>query len=214
MPIPAALLVAALDQDADDAWVWLWKITVDITASATSVVYLTNQAETITLGSDVYQPYPMTQGSIEQTNEGEVTTVTLTMSNVTRKLSTFIETGAGLANMPVTLSLAKRDDLASGAALVFDFTVGNVTLTRASATLTLESPNFFQRVSPRDTVSRDRCRWRFKGKECGYVGTLSTCDKSLPTCILRGDDERDSGLTRNHPQRFGGFPGIERGLSG
>lgn len=213
MPIPAALLTAALDQDADDAWVWLWRIVVDITASATSVIYLTNVAETITLDGDVYQPYPMIQGAIQQTGKAEITTVELTLSNATRQISTFVETGNGLANMPVTLKLVKRDMLGSGAALEFNLTVGTVILTQTTAVLSLETPNFFQRNTPRDTASRDRCRHRFKDKLCRYVGAVAVCDKSMPCCISIGDDERDNGLTRNHPQNFGAFPGLKRSLS-
>lgn len=214
MAIPAALLTAALDQDADDAWIWLWKIVTDITASATSVIFISSQAEEIVLDGDTYVPFPMKQGGIQQTKDAELTTVEVTLSNATRQVSTFVETGAGLQGMPVTLKLGKRDMLGSGGALEFDFTVGNVILTQNAAVLSLETPNYFQRISPRDVFSRDRCRLRFKGAVCGYVGTQPVCDKSVPCCISIGDDERDNGLTRNHPRRFGGFPGIPRGLSG
>ena len=50
---------------------------------------------------------------------------------------------------------------------------------------------------PDRTCQGLRCRWIYKGEHCGYIGDLSTCDKTLQDCRKHFEDE---------PLRFGGFP--------
>ena len=53
---------------------------------------------------------------------------------------------------------------------------------------------------PDRTLQGLRCRWIYKGEHCGYIGDLTTCDKTLfgPNgCKVHFPDE---------PLRFGGFP--------
>lgn len=48
---------------------------------------------------------------------------------------------------------------------------------------------------------RERCQWRYKGTECGYSGSLPSCDLSL---------DGDNGCrTHENQTRFGGYPGIQ-----
>ena len=47
---------------------------------------------------------------------------------------------------------------------------------------------------------RNRCPWRYKGRECGYTGALPTCDFTL--------NGTNGCKTHNNETRFGGFPGI------
>ena len=50
---------------------------------------------------------------------------------------------------------------------------------------------------PDRTLQGLRCRWIYKGRHCGYVGDLATCDKTREDCRRHFDGE---------PLRFGGFP--------
>jgi len=48
---------------------------------------------------------------------------------------------------------------------------------------------------------RDRCRFRYRGSDCGYVGTITTCDFTL--------DGPNGCSAHNNTHRFGGFPGLK-----
>jgi phage-related protein len=50
---------------------------------------------------------------------------------------------------------------------------------------------------------RDHCRFVYKGAECGYAGTLPSCDLSF--------SGTNGCKTHNNTLRFGGFPGIHVG---
>jgi hypothetical protein len=38
------------------------------------------------------------------------------------------------------------------------------------------------------------CSWKFKSASCGYVSAETTCDKTLATCTLRGQQHRFNGF--------------------
>lgn len=67
-----------------------------------------------------------------------------------------------------------------------------------SFTLGMENPLALR--IPRRTQRKDRCQWRYKGSECGYGGSLPSCDYSL---------QGPNGCSvHNNERNFGGFPGI------
>ena len=53
---------------------------------------------------------------------------------------------------------------------------------------------------PSRTQTINRCQWRYKGADCGYIGGLPSCDLSL-------EGSNGCGAHANK-ERFGGYPGI------
>lgn len=72
-------------------------------------------------------------------------------------------------------------------------------------TWTLGDDNPLASPFPRRRQLMDRCSWRYKSGNCGYVGAMSSCDLTLNGS--NGCAAHDNDL------RFGGFPGINRGNS-
>ena len=58
---------------------------------------------------------------------------------------------------------------------------------------------------PRRRQYRDRCVWRYKSAQCGYTGELPSCDLTLTG--------GNGCATHFNENRFGGFPGINPGVS-
>jgi len=85
--------------------------------------------------------------------------------------------------------------------LIVDCIVVAACATSDVAELTLGLQGDLRRMLPAELYSRTRCRWRFRGPECGYTGAETECDRSLEACIAR-----------DNIIRYGGFPGIPLGL--
>ena len=209
---PQELLKRALQNFTELPWLWLWEIVADRTVVSTPTFYLVRHPFEVSFGGNTYKPFPITLGQVRQTKESDLVQVDLVASNATRTLAYYLEQGQGFLNMPVTGHLVNMEFLAQGAATSFEFVVGGSAVSSQAVTLTLETPNFFQRPSPQHSFTRDRCRHLYKGRFCGYKGALTDCNRTYARCVEIGDDERLNGLPVRHPLNFGAFPGIPRRL--
>lgn len=70
-----------------------------------------------------------------------------------------------------------------------------------SVTWQIGAENPITQPLPARKQMRERCQWRYKGQECGYQGSLATCDLSL--------DGTNGCRAHQNQTRFGGFPGIQ-----
>ena len=83
----------------------------------------------------------------------------------------------------------------------FTITSTNASASDYTITFSLGAENPLNLRFPPRLQFRDRCMWLYKGVECGYTGTLSTCDYTL-----KGTNGCE---VHNNTLRFGGFPGIQ-----
>lgn len=82
------------------------------------------------------------------------------------------------------------------------FVVASYSAGEKTVQLRLAPPLNFDTKLPRRRYVADTCYFKFKSAECGYVGPLTTCAKTL-----KGADGCEG---RNNTLRFGGFPGVNR----
>lgn len=61
---------------------------------------------------------------------------------------------------------------------------------------------------PKRAIVANTCPWLYKGAECGYTGSLPTCDKTLG-----GSNGCETHFGQYNPLPFGGFPGASVGSS-
>ena len=98
--------------------------------------------------------------------------------------------------------MAPQDPLA--AVLEWDFKITAMVTTAQGASAQLGDISLYDVFVPASRIGKRYCRFKYKDDACAYTGALPTCDKSLDGpngCIAHGDDG-------NHPERFGGFPGV------
>jgi lambda family phage minor tail protein L len=205
-----------------DPWLDLWQIEVDVSTTARVVLAITNAPEPIRFPSGdpmapVYHPFPCARGDIEWDDQAGVPRTTLTIANIRREVALYLEQGQGLMDRTAVLATVHRAHLASiDQRIPFRWIISGAQLDAAAVVLQLESRAFLDAQVPRDAYMRDRCRWRFRGPECGYEpdptlgANYQTCKKDFADCVLRGDDEAARGIVRQHPAQYGGFPGIPR----
>ena len=86
-------------------------------------------------------------------------------------------------------------------------------VTEQAVAVNCELPNFTQIPVPEALYVRTLCGWDYMGEECGYRGSLPTCDKDIDDCIAHGVDEGANGRPVMHPRRFGAFLGLPGSLT-
>ena len=69
------------------------------------------------------------------------------------------------------------------------------------STFTLGTTSLFNKQYPPRKMYANFCSFKFKDTRCGYVGAITTCNKTLSDC-----------RARNNSPRFGGFVGLGGGV--
>lgn len=206
---------------------FIWLVEVEVPTDPATRYRLTNYNETVQRGTNSdgdpveFSPYPIAFGNLRATNAADLESITINVANVALELMENLEAYDGLVGQPVALRLVNLEGLADeNAELRFDGQVTGVVVNERVATFTVGCPNLTKSLFPRNRYVAHHCQWRFGSPECGYiipavpgetVGTgFSTCGRTLAQCEERGDDEDARGLTIQHPERFGGYPGIRQ----
>lgn len=194
-------------------FVWSWLLPLHVEASLNLWVALTGHPSPVTIGGIKFYPYPMAQSEIEEDGEGNEISMQLTISNATRLLAPYLESPGderGLLGREIWGYLV--DASSPTTVMLWQLAVAQATLNSSVCVLRLEQRNLYVLRKPQDRFSTSRCRHKFGGEECGYiingVAGFTTCDKTLPACIARGQDMAARNLPVLQPGTFGGFLGI------
>ncbi|MEO2122084.1 MAG: hypothetical protein ABGY10_01955 [bacterium] len=198
---------------SDKAWIVLFEISV----SDIEIFRLTNNEEAVTFNSLVYSPFPIMMETMEESGQGDLPYINVTVSNVERVLNNYMEQRNGLLDQKVKMQLVNEANLINDAAsITINLVIRETTVTENAITFRLSHHPFFEIDMPHQRFYRGRCRWAFKSTQCGWTGLATdsdTCDKTLDGangCQAHGDTTTADGGTASHPARFGGFPGIPR----
>lgn len=204
--------------ESEEPWIWLFEF-----ETPTNERYrLTNYTQKVEFGEDangeplVYYPASIVHGGIDQDSDGGLPTIKVTIATGGAFwLTSEIDTNGGFIDMRAKVIVISSRALDNpSAAVIEEARIVSASMNNEAVQLELSAFNLFRARLPRFLYSRGRCRWIFGSLECGYninTGTFSTCTYTLEACEERGDDEVAAGLDRQHPARFGGFPGIPRG---
>lgn len=171
----------------------------------------------------IYYSYPSAPGEFRETQKGDLQNLTVNIANVTLELMTYLEQHDGLEGQPCSIRLTSVSALSDpNADMLWNGEVVRCSVDNTVVSFSVGSPNLTQRDFPRNRYNATGCRSLPLGTaECGYViplsptesvgGGFSSCGGTRANCQERGDDEEARGLTRQHPRRWGAFPGTQRG---
>lgn len=178
-----------------------WLILLDITLTDNTKFYFVKNTENIFYG-DPSQEYTAINFEIEptaETSKGEIPTVTLRISNVTRIIQAYLEELEGCIGTTVVVrvvNVAYLTEDYTELEMTFDVLATNSDVNWVS--FTLGAPNPLRRRFPLYRYIASHCGWSYKSAECGYdYETLETCERTLEDCRLH-----------DNSKRFGGFQGL------
>lgn len=201
-------------------WLWLYEVTIP---ESTQVRFrAVASSEQVEFRGNTYYPFPISHQKTTENLAGDTRSVSLTISNVSRELTPYLESHDGLIGQRARIMCTTRSAAAqaseSGLAIVeHDFRVVQCRVTGDSIVLRLDDLSVYDEMFPRQRIHRSFCRFQYRSALCGYAvpstsdNFLAGCDKTLDGpngCSAHGQSEIAEGITQAHPQRFGGFPGI------
>lgn len=208
---------------------WIWLYDVEVPTEPPTRFRLTSHNTPVEHGFDsngdafTYDPTPIVQGEITESGEGDLPKLQLQVANESQFLRRLFEDYDGLVGQPVTIRLVHKDELGDPtASLRFDGQIVSAKVTAERVAWEVSALSAQQAVFPARRYQRLHCRHRHGGPECGYDLTNATlaaahpdCTKSLAACREHGTTELAvlGAAGVQHPQRFGGFPGIPRASS-
>ncbi len=211
MTLPPGLLAESQEVANADDWMWLLRLTVDVTTLATTQVQLCTGRTPVTYNSTQWNPYPFKVGNITLSASNGVPSFDLTVSNAQRSLSALLFQGSGFIGREAALFLTHRAWLATPTEVVpFTATVQGWTADKEALTLRCQPRNPFKRVVPSAIFHLNGCDHVYRDARCRARGTILVCNHNHEDCVTIGNHEVSLGYPRLHPQNFGGFVSAPR----
>lgn len=220
---PVSLYSAKNDLAILPSFVWMYEVTLP--EDPPRRIRLISSSSQLQYRGNTYYPFPITHRGMEENLEGDTRGLSVTASNVSREVSTYLEQYDGLIGQPARVICTTREAAESGddrAAIQQDFRVTQCSATADTITWKLDDLNLYNDSFPAQRCHRTFCRWQYRSAQCGYSVPessgqyLASCDKTLDGpngCKAHGVSEAAANLEEIHPGRFGGFPGIPVDLS-
>jgi phage-related protein len=152
-------------------------------------------------GIQTYQSFNF-EFTSEQPGQGQLPTMMLRASNAQRVLQGIIEQYGGIAGATADIYVYNTAHPDGEPDLAVETTVMKSVCTVSLVTLSLSAPSPIRKIFPRFLYRASFCMWvsNYKGKQCGYTGTLTNCDGTYSG--TNGCQVHDNAA------RYGAFPGI------
>jgi phage-related protein len=162
-------------------------------------VFIVNNNEDITYQLQLYTAFPFDL-KLAKDSQG-IPEITLRAHDYQRTLLSQLNSLQGATGSKVILRIVNAGNLSADPEMQETFDVVGSSADDFKISIVLGAENPLQRRFPSKLQMRDRCRWQYKGPECGYAGAIPTCDLSL---------QGANGCTVHaNSIRFGGFPGLK-----
>lgn len=175
-----------------------WLLLLDVTLADGSHLRLVRNTEDVTYLGYTWTAFAFELSDLSSGGEGRVRGVSLRVANPQRALQPYLEEGAGLIGCAVDLAVVHAGNLAEDhAELTLYWTVLACEVDEDWIIFTLGEENPMRRRFPLFSAIPNNCSWPFKGAECGYAGTATSCARTLDDC-----------KRLNNTARFGGRPGM------
>jgi lambda family phage minor tail protein L len=181
---------------------WLILLDVDVVDPNTSAVvetmHLVRNPDPVTFNGFTYQPASF---DVElKSTAGEQSTINLSIKDYTLAVQKKMQDYGGGVGFMVALMVVNAGNLAQPPEVIEYFEVIGAETANYVCQFTLGAENNITKAFPRRRQTKDFCQWRYKGEECGYTGSMPSCDLSL-----KGPNGCAAHQNVIH---FGAYPGI------
>jgi phage-related protein len=186
-----------------------WLILVEITLREGSVRRLCSGGADVTFGGETWTAFPFTFAPITETASGDLASLQLSLSNVTREPLAEILNDTGILDQSLTLRVVNEAYLNDPTyRLEQTFDILGARANKEVVDIDLGYPKFTAtKVGLR--VFRKQCNNDYKGEDCQFVdGTgQAECDDTYCDFSLEGPN---GCRVHNNTSNFNGGPGIAR----
>lgn len=190
-----------------------WVPLFEVTLAPDDVLYLTPCPTPVVVDGNTYQPYPVMIDELRDDGKGEISTVSMTVSNIAGALGTKIKQNPGVDGQPITFKVFSVEQ----DGVVYEETLEIIKvgpITTESITFELGMFNPFTTRLLHEKFLRDFCWNRYKGAGCWLKA--STGAYAAPFAFVAGSPDscskKRTDCDRHHNVlRFNSFPGIPGG---
>lgn len=126
--------------------------------------------------------------------------VTLSLNDYTGAVQARMEEYGGGVGFKVTMYVINSGALDQGAEIAEYFDVTGASAKEYVCSFQLGADNEVMKTFPRRRQTKDFCQFRYKSKQCGYTGSMPSCDLTL--------QGPNGCAAHNNTIRFGAFPGM------
>jgi lambda family phage minor tail protein L len=170
-----------------DEWLYLCDYDQDVTFPASS-------------GGQLYTTFPITHDQLSENREGQVDQLQVSVANADRVIGGYVELYDGFRGNRLNIKTVFIGLLDDADAYIEDkYTIDSAIVSEGQCSFTCTSRLDVMDVQIPNRRFLNYCAWLvFKGPECLYSGSGTTCDRSLARCRELGNQVR-----------FGGFPGCK-----
>lgn len=164
--LPANLILEKNKLATPSAWLILLKITVP----DGTVLRFVNNTEDIVYQGNTYTAINFNIEPTKSSGTGQIPTVSLSISNVTRIIQAYLESLDGAVDSEVLITVVNSAYLAENyAELEMLFSVLATTANAQFVIFTLGAPNPLRKRFPPYQFIGNHCNWKFLSAECAYA---------------------------------------------
>lgn len=165
---------------------------------ASSNLYFAGYDEDVAFNSKVYTRFPISHEAVGENTSSEVDTVSVRVANISKEIQTKLEIH-DLRGKQVKIIMVFANLLSDSLNCIeHTFYIDSYVATKDIVDFTCSSKFDLMKLElPARKFWRNHCTWKFKGTECAYAGTATTCNKTFQKCKELANQVR-----------FGGFPSI------
>ena len=174
--------------------VYLYGIRYDSVSN--SWLYYTSDVSDVTFDGTTYTSMAIKHSTLNENLEGRVQTMQLYIGNADRQIQSYLNQYNGLKGCLIMIRLAWRNKLGDVACYdEYELYILDATANAREVAFTI-GPKFgtLNINVPRRAFIRNRCKFKYKGEECGATSILSSCNHTKQDCIDRGNLERFGGF--------------------
>lgn len=152
------------------------------------------------LGPQTYSPMAFELTAAQTANDGSLPKISLKVSNVNRIVEGAIVQYQGAAGAAANIYVLNTDNPAGEAELALETTIIRTQTDASWVIFELSAVSPLRQLFPKYLYYQGTCKWQYKSVQCGYSGTIVTCDLTY--------EGANGCLVHSNQVRFGGYPGI------
>lgn len=206
MPLPTVVTQESNKIATKSAWLVLLDVTLN--DSSSTIFYITNNNEDVVFSGQTYSSLPFELDIRKDSLKGEIPSLNLRITNITRILMTYLEETSGAIGSSVLIRVVNSDLLSEDYSdLEMTFDVIGCSYGEEWIEFSLGAPNPLRSRFPLYRYIADKCRFvgefnRGTGNRprCKYAGLDTTCSGTLTDCE-----------SKSNQNNFGGFQGLQGG---
>lgn len=168
--------------------------------SKTVTLRICSNTDNLTFKGEEYTAFPFSIDEINESNKGELPSISINISNVERIVQAYIDQDPDLGSgWSVQIDISHNSNL-DEPEITYNFVTNGVSCDEQTVSISCEIRNPIRSQFPRVRMLPNACQHTFTKGGCNYTGSDTQCLKTLTACR-----NKFRGATKIP---FLGFPGI------